>query len=175
MALWRPKAQEPHRLRGVQKLRIRQAFGGFAICRAGPAKCALVRAPMEPWAAAGRRAFPDCALTVRSAASHKGRSQRAVSSAVEHTLHTRGVIGSIPIPPTILFLPVRAGGIPPNQRPPQAHSSACVDVIVDGVSIPREVVGSPGHSCPPNFDPQRDFLRDKRNSAMKQGQGVRGE
>ena len=25
---------------------------------------------------------------------------RAVSSAVEHTLHTRGVIGSIPIPPT---------------------------------------------------------------------------
>jgi hypothetical protein len=26
---------------------------------------------------------------------------RAVSSAVEHTLHTRGVIGSIPIPPTI--------------------------------------------------------------------------
>ena len=27
--------------------------------------------------------------------------ERAVSSAVEHTLHTRGVAGSIPAPPTI--------------------------------------------------------------------------
>ena len=35
-----------------------------------------------------------------SEASFLERQYRAVSSAVEHTLHTRGVIGSIPIPPT---------------------------------------------------------------------------
>ena len=29
------------------------------------------------------------------------RGSRAVSSAVEHTLHTRGATGSIPVPPTI--------------------------------------------------------------------------
>jgi hypothetical protein len=37
------------------------------------------------------------------------RSARVVSSAVEHCLHTAGVTGSIPVPPTITTAsPVRA-------------------------------------------------------------------
>ena len=42
---------------------------------------------------------------VAEPARHEGAgpfAQRAVSSAVEHTLHTRGVTGSIPVPPTSL-------------------------------------------------------------------------
>ncbi len=56
--------------------------------------------PRSPRASRCCRERVGCGLTGVGAPSHMNGPWRAVSSAVEHTLHTRGVIGSIPIPPT---------------------------------------------------------------------------
>ncbi len=67
--------------------------------------CAVWATSPAPHQASSSRTASAChRLTPLLAASHNGASaaQRAVSSAVEHTLHTRGVTGSIPVPPTIL-------------------------------------------------------------------------
>ena len=69
--------------------------------------CAAWATSPEPHQASSSRTASTCPrLTPPLAASHNGASaaQRAVSSAVEHTLHTRGVAGSNPALPTILQL-----------------------------------------------------------------------
>ena len=98
---------------------------GAAARDAGRARPRLAAAPAAP-----------IALISGECAEPIDRGRRAVSSAGEHTLHTRGVTGSIPVPPTIIsraYLEFcgrgHISGNPRNVMTPHTISQTCASSL----------------------------------------------